>query len=348
MNTKINAASSSSNIMQKVWDKLWRLCTPSKIKHFCWKALNEILPTKCNLAKRGLDVPLSCPICMNSIESTDHILFDCYRAREIWSQVCGKTFLDEDFNNSLGDRWLKISENTSKEELELVTVTCWSIWMDRNKKIHEEDIPPVNIRCNWVINYMEEFRKANLRTPVEEDRIPRNRGVEANFWIPPDEGVFKVNVDAAWSNNPSKTGYGAICRDSRGEVKGALASSIDLVFSPPFAELKTISEGLKLAKRLNCSKIIVESDCAQAVHFVSKQQCPWSDVEATVEEIWGIMADFAVAQIVLIPRKRNKVADFLAKEAKLSGLDVFWAYPVPEWVQALAVYDFHYLAQVAV
>lgn len=90
MNSKINAASSSSNIMKKVWEKLWKLCIPSKIKHFSWKALNEILPTNINLKKRGMDIPQICHICMSANESTDHILFDCHRATEIWRNLCNK------------------------------------------------------------------------------------------------------------------------------------------------------------------------------------------------------------------------------------------------------------------
>lgn len=74
---KIDGISPSSNIMSKVWNSIWNLKVPPKIKHFFWKALNNIFPTKINLKNRGVDNNLLCPVCSNYSETTDHILFKC-------------------------------------------------------------------------------------------------------------------------------------------------------------------------------------------------------------------------------------------------------------------------------
>lgn len=63
MNTKINEASSSTYPMGSVWKNLWKLFVPMKIKHFCWKALNNFIPMNLNLKNRGVDVVIYCPIC---------------------------------------------------------------------------------------------------------------------------------------------------------------------------------------------------------------------------------------------------------------------------------------------
>lgn len=103
---------------------------------------------------------------------------------------------------------------------------------------------------------------------------------------------------------------------------------------------------MKLAKKLLCSKIIVESDCSQAIRFVSKKSRSWSDVEATVEEIWGSMSDFDEVQFTYIPRRRNRITDAIAKEVKLSSLNDVWVDSFPE-VKSLVLYDSRYLAPVA-
>jgi hypothetical protein len=36
------------------WKEIWKLKVPNVVKHFLWKALNNLLPTKTNLARKGL------------------------------------------------------------------------------------------------------------------------------------------------------------------------------------------------------------------------------------------------------------------------------------------------------
>lgn len=111
MNRKINTASSSNQSMDSVWNKLWRLRIPNKIKLFCWKVLNNYIPSNVILFRRGIDVLISCPMCENNHESSDHIFFGCDRAKGIWSQLGSEVFLEEDFSDSFVDRWGKISSS---------------------------------------------------------------------------------------------------------------------------------------------------------------------------------------------------------------------------------------------
>lgn len=83
MNSKTDGVSSSSNQMTNIWNKIWNLKIPIKIKHFLWKVTNDTLPTKVNLINTGIFISSSCSYCSNFHEFTDHILFSCQRAREI-------------------------------------------------------------------------------------------------------------------------------------------------------------------------------------------------------------------------------------------------------------------------
>lgn len=148
MNSKIDGVSSNFDSMTRVWNKLWKLSIPTKIKHFYWKAIKNTLPTRLNLLNRGIDTTSSCPICSNHFESTYHILFECQRAKEIWKLTFDRVFLETNFNDNFLDRWMKICSSLLSRELGLVVVVCWSIWNDRNKAIHDDVIPPITLKIS--------------------------------------------------------------------------------------------------------------------------------------------------------------------------------------------------------
>ncbi|GLT42259.1 hypothetical protein SLA2020_162710 [Shorea laevis] len=54
---------------------IWNKMVPLKVSGFAWKATQNRIPTKDNLAKRGLrnmEDDLSCPLCGMQQESTNH------------------------------------------------------------------------------------------------------------------------------------------------------------------------------------------------------------------------------------------------------------------------------------
>ncbi|MDV3193975.1 MAG: hypothetical protein Q8835_02880, partial [Sweet potato little leaf phytoplasma] len=132
MKNIIERASSSSNPMGKVWDIVWQLKVPSKVKFFCWKALRGFLPTRVNLHIRGMDIFTGCPMCSMAVESIDHCLFSCSKAKEIWRLTFCHDLLERDFNHWFEDRWIALCEILSRDELRLIAVTCWAIWGDKN------------------------------------------------------------------------------------------------------------------------------------------------------------------------------------------------------------------------
>lgn len=104
MKIKLDGISSSSSSMSHVWNNLWKLKIPSKIKHFCWKALNDSIPNKMNLYRRGIGNETTCLMCNFPYENSDHTLFECNRAKELWRSTYNNVFLDVDFNGSFVDR----------------------------------------------------------------------------------------------------------------------------------------------------------------------------------------------------------------------------------------------------
>lgn len=233
MNIKLDGIQTSSPTLNRIWTNLWKLKIPTKIKHLCWRALKESIPNNINLNRRGLNLSTVCPICNLHPESTDHCLFVCSRAREIWSLTHNKVFLEEDFHGSFIDRWLKIDANSSLQDLSLVATTCWAIWTDRNKTVHGDPIPPTQIRGRWIREYLDSFVKANSR--IDSRRIfyrGKTPSSAPACWTPPPDGIWKLNTDAACSHLESATGLGSSIRDKNGDIVAASSIFLDLALSP--------------------------------------------------------------------------------------------------------------------
>ena len=148
-----------------MWNALWKLHIPNKIKVFRWKACQEILPTRSNLAKRRIIRDNVCPNCTRFPESTIHALWDCEVAMDVWVgsslklQKCAHGQVDI----------LKLMEyllsKLSLQEIELFLVQAWIIWNQRNKLLHGGKMQDPNTLCRRAMEYLEEYRNSqgNLR-----------------------------------------------------------------------------------------------------------------------------------------------------------------------------------------
>ncbi|GKA95431.1 RNA-directed DNA polymerase, eukaryota [Tanacetum coccineum] len=66
----------------------WRKMVPIKVNILAWKVKLDVLPTRFNLSKRGLDInSILCLICENHAESSSHLFFACSMARDIFRNI---------------------------------------------------------------------------------------------------------------------------------------------------------------------------------------------------------------------------------------------------------------------
>ena len=68
-----------------VWKRLWKTNIPNKIKAFEWRACQNVLPTKENLACRGIMDNDRCELCKQAPKSVLHVLWECGVAQDIWA-----------------------------------------------------------------------------------------------------------------------------------------------------------------------------------------------------------------------------------------------------------------------
>jgi hypothetical protein len=72
-----------STQVNPVWEIMWKLNIPSKVKIFLWKALHGVLRGMTILADRHIKVAPQCPICKFGPGDINHIMFSCESAKEV-------------------------------------------------------------------------------------------------------------------------------------------------------------------------------------------------------------------------------------------------------------------------
>ena len=209
-----------------VWDILWKLKIPSKIKVFLWKALHGTFPGMAILASRHIPVSPQCPICRSGPENIWHLLFTCTRARKVWSALGLLDIIDDaliaDMSGSVVLEHIICNPNRKLPVLgmlglqESVAVACWYVWWQRREAKGETvaDSP-------WAAFAIQALT-SNFGA-VSHSSKPHQITCEK-----PSRGCYKLNTDAAFRQDGSGA-VGVVIRNSVGEaVAGAESFSYGL------------------------------------------------------------------------------------------------------------------------
>ncbi|GJU21316.1 RNA-directed DNA polymerase, eukaryota, reverse transcriptase zinc-binding domain protein [Tanacetum coccineum] len=88
----------------------WIKVVPIKVNIHAWKVKLDILPTRLNISKRGMNIEsILCPLCEKNVESSSHIFFTCPISREIFRKVLLWWEIDVVMVSSY-DEWLELLE----------------------------------------------------------------------------------------------------------------------------------------------------------------------------------------------------------------------------------------------
>jgi len=75
---------SSSSTNDTAWQKLWNQNIPPKYAQLVWRILNNGLPVKANLVKRGVRSDPMCPRCGDNFETIYHAFMECDWSKHAW------------------------------------------------------------------------------------------------------------------------------------------------------------------------------------------------------------------------------------------------------------------------
>ncbi|GMI85510.1 hypothetical protein like AT4G29090 [Hibiscus trionum] len=299
-----------------VWKYLWRCPVPQRIRSFLWLVFKGTLLTNEERVRRHMASNNCCDWCGRDVESVLHVLRDCTHASRVWLQLRSP--------DDWGDFWTQSCESWIQANITgkgvcgndswkvLFAVVCWKLWSRRNSRLFD---------CEWVekVDFVDEARRFTqliLDCREERSRVVLNpvqsEGVVMH-WSPPEPGWVKVNVDAARNITNGLATIGGAIRGDQGEWLvgfNRFLGRCDIVT----AELWAIKEGIGYARYFGFNKVVIESDCAEAVRMVlgrvisNKENALLSDIKESLRGDWEVVLRH-------IDRSANTVADRIAAKS---------------------------------
>jgi len=313
------------------WKVVWALCIPNVTKLFIWRACNELLPTRVNLVRRKVTEMKACPCCEIGDEDALHALWLCPAARDVWGSSVSVfqkyCYAGTNFKGLLAF----CMERGTKEELELMAVIARSIWLRRNAWLFERRFDHPNTVYCGASKILLEYKRCNAK---EEETPFLEGGEEAQsrrqkHWIPPPEGVIKVNWDAALNVAKGWIGHGIIARDSNGFCMGARSITQQVRTDPKTAEIMAALQAMQFSKDASFWEVIFEGDATQVVKEILSDPPLFSKAGHFIESIQQERHHFRSTKFQAIPRDCNMAAHHLAKMASHNIIDLYWLEDIP-------------------
>ena len=308
--------SSNATCMKEFWRFIWRLKVPNKIQSFTWRACRNILPTKANLFRRKITPDNICEVRGNFEETTGHVLWHCYRGKEVWKEVGLDTdkvmdkcpeFLDLVWYARNVKQW-------SKEDIRLMVTTAWGIWTNRNEVRHGKSRKLAFVLARWTKNYLEVYLMANHSTR------PYKESTEAT-WQLPKPLWFKANMDGTVFAQQREAEVGVVIRDHYGAVVAALSKKLKAPLGAFEVEAMAMEEAATFAWDMGIRDYIFESDSLKVVNAMLRLTNPPSAIANNIAGSLSHLLKFRAINFSHVPRSGNKAAHTLAQVARdLSGL----------------------------
>jgi hypothetical protein len=127
-----NPGSSDTTLVTHIWNTIWSLQVPMKIRHFLWCACHESLLTRKNLHHRHVQANPRCLSYTVSVKSTLHALWQCNSLNEIWLAVPWGGQLKTDQHLDFMELMQCCIRLLYTSDLQLFAVITWSIWNRQN------------------------------------------------------------------------------------------------------------------------------------------------------------------------------------------------------------------------
>ena len=164
---------------------------------FVWKCTHSSIGVKDFLARRGIALDTTCPLCHREVETITHALRDCHVIKNIWFQLGIQAVNSTFFTQDIGE-WLVTNGSRRKGQVAkdppwdiMFLFAIWLIWNQRNHVVFKNNSPNPRITKEIARQATEFFHCANQ---FKNPKIMITRQVH---WEKPDPGWMKLNTNGA-------------------------------------------------------------------------------------------------------------------------------------------------------
>ena len=325
----------------QVWNTIWKLSVPNKIKLFIWRCCNNSLAVRHNLKKRGMRVDNTCGVCGAMDETQLHLFFGCEISLMFWFcsplQLHSPDLVEGDFLASWEKLCKRIKGRVKGEELlQEFAVGLWCLWKNRTDCVFKGSCrSPVDIVDMWKDNVGQIREAQALEQAVDSPHRSVSLQVEARVmdrWSKPRFGFLKVNTDAAWCKLSLRMGVGWVCRDFAGILQAARGSGSGLCHSAAAAEACAIRDAMVACMAHGFDKIIFETDAKAIVQMLRKEAPTDFSLECILGDIETLARGFTSVSFDFVSRECNYAAHSVAKYVLKEGRDFVWDCIGPEFL----------------
>ncbi|KAF2587907.1 hypothetical protein F2Q70_00040821 [Brassica cretica] len=246
-----------------------------------------------------------------AIETTDHLLFQCRFARDLWSLGPWETPFDSSSCDSLSANLLASLHWRNLPpigiSINIFPWICWIIWVERNRLLFEKRISTPEEALIKAIKAAREWEAAQL---APQKALKLNLRSTPEKELPPN--TITCNTDAAWIASSIKAGFGWIFFDSS-DMEIHRGSSNQLhVSSACMAEALAVREALLHASSLGFTKIWLRSVSQVLIREINQKRGP-TELFGVLSDIISLSSSFQFCCFSFLPRDLNGLADSIAK-----------------------------------
>lgn len=215
----------------------------------------------------------------------------------------------------------------------LLLFLWWRAWHLRNDIIFGKGDASVEASAHFLFNYVDSLGSLNQRcirtvgngkapvvpAPVVPSCNPAPKCV--SVWKPPPVGFVKLNVDASFIPDNLLAAWGAVLRDSNGDVLGSAWNLIDHCPSAETGEAIAYLERLKNARTWTSLPLILECDCASVVEAINCNGPVRSSIYGVIALLKELLLPAPSISCQKVDREANGAANCIARWAvkELSG-----------------------------
>ncbi|KAA3465749.1 reverse transcriptase [Gossypium australe] len=314
------------NIYKDFYRRLWQIEIPSKMKIFIWKISWNYIASKVNMYNRRLVNNILCPRCGGDDEMLNHLFRECPVSAEIW-RMLPEVNLTGFTNNEFSDWLTMVVASLSLEKSRTFCIALWSIWGDRNSRIHEKSNRSSREIVRFIYSYIQDLE--GIRT-----NISKNLSVNRK-WRNPPATRLKINFDGRRNISADRV----VVRDSSGNI---LLSSADIhkgVHTTFAAEALAYRRATQIALNMKEEDMIIEGDSLTVIKKCQSTVQDKSQINTYIYDIRSMKSSMRSLTYVFTLRSANRLAHVLPVESLRREEGFYLLHRVPDFAEGQARRD---------
>ncbi|KAL4587346.1 hypothetical protein LXL04_000215 [Taraxacum kok-saghyz] len=197
----------------------WNNLILRKANILAWRLAHGRLPTKVNLAKRGIGVNKECTLCNIDEETEEHLFLNCPVTKEVWNDLrCwwqGASQTPNSINYLV--KW-RGSATKMQDEIQAAVflVFLWVVWVHRNKKAHSSNLMSHKGLANEIQILSHLWINARIRRKNIDWRSWCTDPKQSGLYVSSIRPVKGSQLGREWANSKTELGVFGYIKNHHG------------------------------------------------------------------------------------------------------------------------------------